>query len=114
MGPAEGSVADVHHMFNLISASGGAIPLSRYLELDVKFLELQVLRVGFLITQKPNKVLDPDHETILPRIVGWNLVKLAPRNFSKSITSMYLRILNPQMDSILCYFLSCAFTTMLM
>ena len=40
-------------------------------------------RVGFLITQNPNKVLDPDHKTRLPRIVGWNLVKLAYQEFLK-------------------------------
>ena len=76
LGPAEGLVADTHHLFNLTSASGGAIPLSRYVKLDVEFLGLQVPRVRFLIMQNPNKVLDPDHKTRLPRIVGWNLVKL--------------------------------------
>ena len=30
LGPAEGSVADTHHLFDLTSASGRAIPLSRY------------------------------------------------------------------------------------
>ena len=58
LGPAEGSVADAYHMFDLTSGSGGAIPLSRYMELDVEFLGLQVPRVGFLIVQNPNKVLD--------------------------------------------------------
>ena len=83
LGPAEGSVADTHHLFDLTSASGGAIPLSRYVELDVEFLGLHVPRVRFLITQNPNKVLDPDHRTRLPRIVGWNLVKLAYQEFLK-------------------------------
>ena len=64
-------------MFNLTNANGGAIPSSRYVELDVECLGLQVPRVRFLITQNPNKVLDPDHKTRLPGIVGWNLVKLA-------------------------------------
>ena len=83
LGPAEGSVADAHHLFDLTSASGGAIPLSRYVELDVEFLGLHVPRLRFLITQNPNKVLDPDHRTRLPRIVGWNLVKLAYQEFLK-------------------------------
>ena len=48
LGPMEGSVADTHHMFDLTSASDGAIPLSRYVELDVEFLKLRVLRVRFL------------------------------------------------------------------
>ena len=63
LGPAEGSVSDAHHMFNVRSTSGGAIPLSRYVKLDVEFLGLQVPRVRFLITQNPNKVLDPEHKT---------------------------------------------------
>ena len=75
LGPAEGSIADAHHLFDLTSASGGAIPLCRYVELDVEFLGLHVPKVGFLITQNPNKVLDPDHQTRLPGIVGWSLVK---------------------------------------
>ena len=83
LGPAEGLVADAHHLFDLTSASGGAIPLSRYVELDVESLGLQVPRVGFLITQNPNKVLDPDHKARLPGIVGWNLVKLAYQEFLK-------------------------------
>ena len=37
LGPAEGSVADAHHLFDLTSASDGAIPLSRYVELDVEY-----------------------------------------------------------------------------
>ena len=83
LGPAEGSIADIHHMFDLTSASGGAIPLSRYVELDMAFLGLQVPRVRFLITQNPNKVLDPEHKTRFPRIMGWNVVKLAYQEFLK-------------------------------
>ena len=58
LGPAEGSVADAHHMFDLTSASGSTIPLSKYVEIDVEFLVLQVSGVRFLITQNPNAVLD--------------------------------------------------------
>ena len=35
-------MADAHHIFNKTSVSVGAIPLSRYVELDVEFLGLQV------------------------------------------------------------------------
>ena len=70
-------------MFDLKSANGGGIPLSRYVELDVEFLGLKVPRVGFLITQNPNEVLDPEHKTRLPGIVGWNLVRLAHEEFTK-------------------------------
>ena len=104
LGPVEGSVADAHHLFNLTSTSGGAIPLSRYVKLDVEFLGLQVPRVRFLITQNPNKVLDLDHKTRLPGIVGWNLGKLTYQEFLKNITSMCLRTSNAWVESILCYF----------
>ena len=112
--PAEGSVTDAYHIFDLTSASGGAIPLSRYVELDVEFWGLQVPMAGFLITHNPNEVLDPEHKARLSRIVGWNLVKLAYQEFLQKLTLMCLRTLNAQMESILCCFLSCVFITMLM
>ena len=70
-------------MFDLKSANSRGIPLSRYIELDVEFLGLKVPKVGFLITQNPNEVLDPEHKTRLPDIVGWNLVRLAYEEFTK-------------------------------
>ena len=69
--------------FDLTNVNGGAIPLSRYVILDVEFLGLQVSRVRFLIIQNPNEVLDPEHKTRLPGIVGWNLVKLLYQEFLK-------------------------------
>ena len=76
-------MANAHSMFDLTSASGGAILLLRYVELDLEFLGLQVPRVRFLIIQNPKKVLDPGHKTRLPGIAGWNLVKLAYQEFFK-------------------------------
>ena len=107
-------MADTHHMFDLTSAIGGAIPLSGYVELDVEFLGLQGPRVGFLITWNPNEVLDCEHKTKLPGIVGWKLVKLVYQEFLKNIALMFLRILNGQMELVLCCFLRCVFTSMLM
>ena len=39
----------------------------------------------------------PKHSIKLPRIVGWNLVKLAYQEFIKNMIPMYLRILNAQL-----------------
>ena len=36
-----------------------------------------------MITQNTNEVLDPEHKTRLPNIVGWNLVRLAYEEFTK-------------------------------
>ena len=83
LGPAEGAVAEAHNLFDLKSANGGGIPLSRYVDLYIEFLGLKVPRVGFLITQNPNEVLDPEHKTRLSGIVGWNVVRLAYDEFTK-------------------------------
>ena len=48
-----------------------------YVELDLDFLGIVVPKVGVLITQEPNELLDTCHETKLPGVVGWNLIKLA-------------------------------------
>ena len=61
LGSAEGAVAEAHNLFDLKSANGGGIPLSRYVGLDDEFLGLKLPKVGFLITQNPNEVLDPKH-----------------------------------------------------
>ena len=101
LGPAEGSVADAHHLFDLTSASGGAIPLSRYVELDVEFLGLHVPRVGFLITQNPNKVLDPDHKS------GVEFGKLAYQEFLKKYNIDVFEDfegVNPLLSSQLCIY----------
>ena len=83
LGPAEGAIAEAPNLFDLKSANGGGIPLSRYVELDIEFLGLKVARVRFSITQNPNKVLNPEHKTRLPNIMGWNLVRLAYEEFTK-------------------------------
>ena len=41
-------------------------------------------KVGFLITQEPNELLESRHKTKLPGVVGWNLIKLAYQVFVKN------------------------------
>ena len=48
-----------------------------YVELDLYFFGIVVPKVGVLITQEPNELLDTCHKTKLPAVVGWNLIKLA-------------------------------------
>ena len=103
-------MTDAYHMFDLTSASGGAISLSRYVELDLEFLRLQVPMVRFLITQNPNKVLDPKHKTRLPGVVGWNLVKLVYQEFLKKYNIDVFQdfecpdVVNPLLFSELCIY----------
>ena len=54
-----------------------------YVELDLDFLGIVVPKVGVLITQEPNELLETCHKTKLPGMVGWNLIKLAYEVFVK-------------------------------
>ena len=73
--PATGEKADTHCLFKLTVANDGQIKM--YTELDPTFLGLKVPKVGVLIAEEPNQVLDKKHQTRLPGIIGWNLIWLS-------------------------------------
>ena len=60
----------------------GAYPCPDMLSWALNF-RVKVPRVGFLINQNPNEVLDPEHKNRLPSIVWWHLVRLAYEEFTK-------------------------------
>ena len=62
-------------------ANDRQLPTKKYVELDINFLGLKVLNVGFLILEEPNRVLDKKHQTKLPDIIGWNLIWLTYKVF---------------------------------
>ena len=53
-----GEKSEAHILFNLTAPNDGQLPMEKYIELDVKFLGLKVLNVGFLIIDDPNRVPD--------------------------------------------------------
>ena len=55
-----------------------------YVELDLDFVGIVVPKVGVLITQEPNELLDTYHKTKLPGVVSWNLIELAYEVFVKN------------------------------
>ena len=75
--PATGEKANTHCLFKLTVANDGQIPIKMYTEFDLTFLGLKVLKVGVLIAEEPNQVLDKKHQTRLPGIIGWNLIRLS-------------------------------------
>ena len=81
--PADGEKAKAHQLFQLTAANNGKLPVSMYVELDLDFLGIVVPKVGVLITQEPNELLETCHKTKLPGVVGWNLIKLAYEVFVK-------------------------------
>ena len=74
---ATGEKADAHCLFKLTVANDGQMPIKMYTELDLTFLGLKVLKVGVLIAEELNQVLDKKHQTRLPGIIGWNLIWLS-------------------------------------
>ena len=74
---ATGEKANAHCLFKLTVANDGQMPIKMYTELDLTFLGLKVSKVGVLIAEEPNQVLDKKHQTRLPGIIGWNLIQLS-------------------------------------
>ena len=48
-------------MHQLTAANHGKLPMSMYIELDLDFLGIVVPKVGVLITEEPNELLDECH-----------------------------------------------------
>ena len=80
---ATGEKANTHCLFKLTVANDGQMPIKMYTELDLTFLGLKVPKVGVLIAEEPNQVLDKKHQTRLPGIIGWNLIWLSYDVFIK-------------------------------
>ena len=76
-----GEKSEAHNLFNLTAANDGQLPVRKYIELDINFMGLKVLNVGFLIIDEPNKVLEKKHHTKLLRIISWNLIQLTFKVF---------------------------------
>ena len=74
---ATGEKANAHCLFKLTVANDGQMLIKLYTELDLTFLGLKLPKVGILIAEEPNQVLDKKHQTRLPGIIGWNLIWLS-------------------------------------
>ena len=59
----------------------GQLSLKMHTELDITFLGLKVLKIGILVVEDPNQVLDKTYQTKLPSIVGWILIQLSYNAF---------------------------------
>ena len=108
--PATGEKADAHCLFKLTVANDGQMPIKMYTELDLTFLGLKVPKVGVLIAEEPNQVLDKKHQTRLPGIIGWNLIRLSYDVFIKKYGTtgfdsfICLEGVNPLLFSQLCIY----------
>ena len=70
-------------------------------------------KVGVLITQEHNELLDTCHRTKLPGVIGWNLIKLAYEVFVQKYGVSFLENfdcptgVSPLLFSQLCVFHHC-------
>ena len=97
LGPARGPEANLHNLFDIKGANGGDIPITKYFEMDVAFLEPWVPKVGFLVVKDPSNLLQTKKKTKLPGIIGWNLIKLEYQDFIKKYpVDVFNRFQGPQ------------------
>ena len=50
---------------------------------DLDFFRIMVLKVGVLVTQESNELLDHCHKATLPDIISWNVIKLVYKVFER-------------------------------
>ena len=63
--PSDGEKANAHQLFQLTAANDRKLPVSMYLELVLNILGIVVPKVGVLITQEPNELLETHCKTKL-------------------------------------------------
>ena len=78
-----GNMTEAHSLFQLSATNNQVMPVSKYFEADVSLLGFPIPRVGFLVVQDPNTVLEPQHNTQLPGVIGCNLIWLGCKEFRK-------------------------------
>ena len=81
-GSAE-ELAEAHSLFQLSAANNQDMPVSKYFEADVTILGFCIPSVGFLVVKDPNTVLEPQHSTQSPGVIGCNLIQLGCEEFGK-------------------------------
>ena len=78
-----GDLTEAHSLFWLSAANNEVMPVSKYFEADVTLLGFTVPHVGFLVVKDPNTLLEPQHSTQLPGVIGCNLICLGCEEFRR-------------------------------
>ena len=68
--PSSRKKAEACQLFQLTAVNNGKFPMSMYVELDLDFWGIMVLKVGVLITQELSELLDECHKTKLIGIIS--------------------------------------------
>ena len=78
-----GDLTEAHSLFQLSAANNEVMPVSKYFEADVTLLGFTIPHVGFLVVKDPNTLLEPQHSTQLPGVIGCNLICLGCEEFGR-------------------------------
>ena len=77
-------MAEAHSLFRQSAANNEVMPVSKYFEADVTLLGFRIPWVGFLVVKDPNVLLEPQHNSQLPGVIGCNLIQLGCEEFGRS------------------------------
>ena len=81
---SSGELFKAHSLFRLSTANNSTMPVSKYFEADIKILGFPLPQVSFLMVKDPNTLLEPQHSTQLPGIIGCNLIRLGCEEFGRT------------------------------
>ena len=84
-------MAEAHSLFQLSAANNEIMPVSKYFEADISILGFRIPRVGFLVVKDPNVLLESQHNTQLPGVIGCNLIWLGCEELSGLLGAKLLR-----------------------
>ena len=76
-------LAEAHLLFWLSASNNQDMPVSKYFKADITILGFHIPSVGFLVVKDPNTVLEPQHSTQSPGVIGCNLIWLGCEEFGK-------------------------------
>ena len=107
--PSRGPEANLHNLLDLKGVNGAETPLTRYFKMCVAFLELKIPKVGFLVVKDPSDLLETK-KTKLPGIMGWDLIRLAYKDFTEKHPTEVFNSFNGHQMWTHCYSCSCVFT----
>ena len=87
-----GDMTKSHSLFQLSTVKNQIMPVSKYFEADVMLLPgFTIPQIGFLVVQDPNTLLEPQHSTQLPGVIGCNLIWLGCESSGRYMGLMHLK-----------------------
>ena len=78
-----GELTEAHSLFRLPAANNSVMPVLRYFKGNINIPGFSMPCVRILIVKDPNTLLQPQHFTQLPGVIGCNLIHLGCEEFER-------------------------------